>query len=163
MNLNIGNKGEKIEIRNFLGEKRTAPASWLRVSRSRGRRRQGWPRPRGQRHRPRLQVRRAHPMSCLVKKKDIRKFLDGFYVSEKGVISMSKRLLVSEVLECLGEGRLGLGRGKTKAGMPSFFIRLRSFVIISCPKLTVARENTSNTTQLTFRGALEISTVRIVF
>jgi large subunit ribosomal protein L9e len=25
-------------------------------------------------------------MACLVKKKDIRKFLDGFYVSEKGVI-----------------------------------------------------------------------------
>merc|ERR1712216_263005 len=26
-------------------------------------------------------------MACLVKKKDIRKFLDGFYVSEKGVIN----------------------------------------------------------------------------
>ena len=26
-------------------------------------------------------------MSCLVKRKDIRKFLDGFYVSEKGVIN----------------------------------------------------------------------------
>jgi large subunit ribosomal protein L9e len=29
-------------------------------------------------------------MACLVKKKDIRKFLDGFYVSEKGVIETAE-------------------------------------------------------------------------
>ena len=29
-------------------------------------------------------------MACLVKRKDIRKFLDGFYVSEKGVIETAE-------------------------------------------------------------------------
>jgi large subunit ribosomal protein L9e len=88
VNLNIGNKGEKIEIRNFLGEKRIRTCVMQEgvtikrddavkdclvlegndidnVSKS---------------------AALIH-MSCLVKKKDIRKFLDGFYVSEKGVIS----------------------------------------------------------------------------
>ena len=86
--INIGNKGEKIEIRNFLGEKRIRTCVMQEgvtikrddavkdclvlegndidnVSKS---------------------AALIH-MSCLVKKKDIRKFLDGFYVSEKGVIS----------------------------------------------------------------------------
>ena len=88
VNLNIGNKGEKIEIRNFLGEKRMRSCTMA----------------------PGVTIKRDETvkdglilegndidnvsksaalihMSCLVKKKDIRKFLDGFYVSEKGVIS----------------------------------------------------------------------------
>ena len=36
VNLNIGNKGEKIEIRNFLGEKRTRTCVMAEGSRSRG-------------------------------------------------------------------------------------------------------------------------------
>jgi large subunit ribosomal protein L9e len=87
VNVNLGTKGEKIEIRNFLGEKRTRVCNMLdgvkisrddnvkdclvlegndidNVSKS---------------------AALIH-MSCLVKKKDIRKFLDGFYVSEKGVM-----------------------------------------------------------------------------
>ena len=88
VNLNIGSKGEKIEIRNFLGEKRMRSCTMA----------------------PGVTIKRDETvkdglilegndidnvsksaalihMSCLVKKKDIRKFLDGFYVSEKGVIS----------------------------------------------------------------------------
>ena len=88
VNVNLGTKGEKIEIRNFLGEKRTRTCNMLdgvkiardetvkdclvlegndidNVSKS---------------------AALIH-MACLVKKKDIRKFLDGFYVSEKGVIN----------------------------------------------------------------------------
>jgi large subunit ribosomal protein L9e len=88
VNINIGPKGEKVEIRNFLGEKRTRVCNMLdgvkigrdesvkdclvlegndidNVSKS---------------------AALIH-MSCLVKRKDIRKFLDGFYVSEKGVIT----------------------------------------------------------------------------
>jgi|UniRef100_A0A7S0XAG4 large subunit ribosomal protein L9e len=87
VNVNIGDAGEKVEIRNFLGEKRTRTCMMQegvkiardaavkdclviegndidKVSKS---------------------AALIH-MSCLVKKKDIRKFLDGFYVSEKGVI-----------------------------------------------------------------------------
>ena len=88
VNVNIDGKGEKVEIRNFLGEKRTRTCVMQEgvkikrddmvkdclvlegndidnVSKS---------------------AALIH-MSCLVKKKDIRKFLDGFYVSEKGVIN----------------------------------------------------------------------------
>ena len=88
MNVNIDGKGAKVEIRNFLGEKRTRTCHMQ----------------------PGVKISRDEMvkdclvlegndidcvsksaalihMSCLVKKKDIRKFLDGFYVSEKGVIS----------------------------------------------------------------------------
>jgi large subunit ribosomal protein L9e len=88
VNINIDGKGAKVEIRNFLGEKRTRTCHMLEgvkiarddtvkdclvlegndidnVSKS---------------------AALIH-MSCLVKRKDIRKFLDGFYVSEKGVIN----------------------------------------------------------------------------
>ena len=87
VNVNIPDAGEKIEIRNFLGEKRTRTCMMLEgvkifrddnvkdclvlegndidnVSKS---------------------AALIH-MACLVKRKDIRKFLDGFYVSEKGVM-----------------------------------------------------------------------------
>ena len=85
VNINIDGKGAKVEIRNFLGEKRTRTCHMLEgvkiarddtvkdclvlegndidnVSKS---------------------AALIH-MSCLVKRKDIRKFLDGFYVSETG-------------------------------------------------------------------------------
>ena len=88
VNVNIDGKGAKVEIRNFLGEKRTRTCHMQ----------------------PGVKISRDEMvkdclvlegndidcvsksaalihMSCLVKKKDIRKFLDGFYVSEKGVIS----------------------------------------------------------------------------
>ena len=88
VNLNIGNKGEKIEIRNFLGEKRTRTCIML----------EGVKIARDEMVKDCLvlegndidNVSKSAAlihMSCLVKKKDIRKFLDGFYVSEKGVIS----------------------------------------------------------------------------
>jgi large subunit ribosomal protein L9e len=87
VNVNIPDAGEKIEIRNFLGEKRTRTCMMLEgvkifrddnvkdclvlegndidnVSKS---------------------AALIH-MACLVKRKDIRKFLDGFYVSEKGMM-----------------------------------------------------------------------------
>ena len=86
VNLNTG-KGDVVEIRNFLGEKRTRICKMLEgvkvhrddsvkdqivlegndidnVSKS---------------------AALIH-MACLVKRKDIRKFLDGIYVSEKGLM-----------------------------------------------------------------------------
>jgi len=52
---------------------------------------------------------------------------------------MSKRLLVSEVLECLGRGRrLGLGRGRTKkAGIAVFFYQTSLFLIASTMTLVL--------------------------
>jgi len=87
VNINIEKNGTVVEIRNFLGEKRTRVCNMLEgvksyrdesvkdcivlegndidtVSKS---------------------AALIH-MACLVKNKDIRKFLDGIYVSEKGTI-----------------------------------------------------------------------------
>ncbi|KAK2077447.1 60S ribosomal protein L9 [Prototheca wickerhamii] len=87
ININIDNNGTKVEIRNFLGEKRVRVVNMLAgvscerssavkdelvltgndielVSRS---------------------AALIHQV-CLVKHKDIRKFLDGIYVSEKGTL-----------------------------------------------------------------------------
>ena len=88
VNLNIGNKGEKIEIRNFLGEKRIRTCVMQ----------EGVTIKRDDAVKDCLVIEGNDidnvskyaaliHMSCLVKNKDIRKFLDGFYVSEKGVIS----------------------------------------------------------------------------
>ena len=87
VNVNIPAKGEKIEIRNFLGEKRTRTCNML----------EGVKIARDEMVKDCLvlegndidNVSKSAAlihMACLVKKKDIRKFLDGFYVSEKGVI-----------------------------------------------------------------------------
>ena len=87
ININIENKGSKVEIRNFLGEKRVRVVDMLpgvsiklsdavkdelilegndieNVSRS---------------------TALIH-QQCLVKNKDIRKFLDGIYLSERGLL-----------------------------------------------------------------------------
>jgi len=88
VNINMEKKGTVVEIRNFLGEKRTRVCNMLpgvvcirddtvkdqiilegndidNVSKS---------------------AALIH-MACLVKNKDIRKFLDGIYVSERGLMS----------------------------------------------------------------------------
>eukprot|EP00775_Hariotina_reticulata_P007117 gene7117-7331_t len=88
ININIENKGSKVEIRNFLGEKRVRVVDML----------------------PGVSIKRSDAVKdelilegndienvsrttalihqqCLVKNKDIRKFLDGIYVSEKGLLS----------------------------------------------------------------------------
>jgi len=87
ININIDGKGGKVEIRNFLGEKRVRIVTML----------------------PGVNLERSAAVKdelvltgndielvsrscalisqvCLVKKKDIRKFLDGIYVSDKGTI-----------------------------------------------------------------------------
>lgn len=87
INANIPSDGKKVEIRNFLGEKRTRKIEMLqdtKISRS-------------DTVKDQLvltgndieAVSRScaliHQM-CLVKKKDIRMFLDGIYVESKGII-----------------------------------------------------------------------------
>jgi large subunit ribosomal protein L9e len=84
ININIDGKGDKVEIRNFLGEKRVRVVHML----------------------PGVKIERSDVKDelvltgndielvsrscalihqiCLVKHKDIRKFLDGIYVSGKG-------------------------------------------------------------------------------
>lgn len=88
VNVNLGPKGEKVEIRNFLGEKRTRVCNMqegVKISRDdsvkdclvlEGNDIDNVSKSAALIH-----------MSCLVKKKDIRKFLDGFYVSERGVMN----------------------------------------------------------------------------
>ena len=87
VNMNIGGKGEKIEIRNFLGEKRTRVCNMLEgVKISRDDSVKDCLVLEGNDIDNVSKSAALIHMSCLVKKKDIRKFLDGFYVSEKGVI-----------------------------------------------------------------------------
>jgi large subunit ribosomal protein L9e len=87
ININIENKGSKVEIRNFLGEKRVRVVDML----------------------PGVSIKRSDAVKdelilegndienvsrstalihqqCLVKNKDIRKFLDGIYLSERGLL-----------------------------------------------------------------------------
>ena len=87
VNINIDKNGSVVEIRNFLGEKRTRVCKMLEGVKS---------------YRDETvkdcivlegndidNVSKSAAlihMACLVKKKDIRKFLDGIYVSEKGTI-----------------------------------------------------------------------------
>ncbi len=87
INITIENNGSLVEIRNFLGEKRVRKinmAEGIKIVRSddvkdqlvlTGNNLEG------------LSVSAALiNQSCLVKKKDIRKFLDGIYISERGLI-----------------------------------------------------------------------------
>ena len=88
ININIVNGGKRVEIRNFLGEKIVRRVDMIgdtKIEKSdavkdeiilTGTDLEGVSRSCALIH-----------QSCLCKKKDIRKFLDGFYVSEKGVIS----------------------------------------------------------------------------
>ena len=87
VNINIDKNGSVVEIRNFLGEKRTRVCKMLEGVKS---------------YRDETvkdcivlegndidNVSKSAAlihMACLVKKKDIRKFLDGMYVSEKRVM-----------------------------------------------------------------------------
>ena len=87
ININIEDKGTRVEIRNFLGEKRVRDVKML----------------------PGVTIKRSDAVKdelilqgndienvsrstalihqqCLVKNKDIRKFLDGVYVSESGLL-----------------------------------------------------------------------------
>jgi large subunit ribosomal protein L9e len=87
ININIENKGSKVEIRNVLGEKRVRVVDML----------------------PGVSIKRSDAVKdelilegndienvsrstalihqqCLVKNKDIRKFLDGIYLSERGLL-----------------------------------------------------------------------------
>jgi large subunit ribosomal protein L9e len=87
INASIGDKKDGIEIRNFLGEKRVRRVEMLK----------GVTVTRSEKVKDELVlegddielVSRSAALinqACHVKKKDIRKFLDGIYVSEKGVI-----------------------------------------------------------------------------
>ncbi|KAG2491764.1 hypothetical protein HYH03_009925 [Edaphochlamys debaryana] len=87
ININIENQGKKVEIRNFLGEKRVRVVNMLdgvKIARSDG-------------VKDELvlsgsdleNVSRSAALvsqSCRVRVLDIRKFLDGIYVSEKGLL-----------------------------------------------------------------------------
>ncbi|KAG2452726.1 hypothetical protein HYH02_002957 [Chlamydomonas schloesseri] len=87
ININIENQGKKVEIRNFLGEKRVRVVNMLdgvKIARSDG-----------VKDELVLQgndlenVSRSAALinqSCHVRVLDIRKFLDGIYVSEKGLL-----------------------------------------------------------------------------
>lgn len=89
INANIGKNGEFIELRNFLGEKRVRKVDMLsgvKVARSDDVKDQIYL----EGNDIELVGRSAaliHQV-CLVKKKDIRMFLDGVYVSEKGAIQL---------------------------------------------------------------------------
>ena len=88
ININIENKGSVVEIRNFLGEKRVRVIDMLpgtTIERSTG-------------VKDELvlsgnnieNVSRSCALihqSCLVRNKDIRKFLDGIYISERGTLA----------------------------------------------------------------------------
>mmetsp|Transcript_5390 Transcript_5390/g.11869 ORF Transcript_5390/g.11869 Transcript_5390/m.11869 type:complete len:192 (-) Transcript_5390:70-645(-) len=88
VNINIDKKGTVLEIRNFLGEKRVRVVNMLpgvTVARSEG-------------VKDELTVQGSDKenvsrscalisQSCLVRDLDIRKFLDGIYVSEKGLLA----------------------------------------------------------------------------
>jgi len=88
INVNIVDNGQTVEIRNFLGEKRVRGVKML----------SGVTVERSTSVKDELVlsgndvelVGRSCALihqSCLVKEKDIRKFLDGVYVSEKGLVS----------------------------------------------------------------------------
>lgn len=88
INVNIEKKGTVVEVRNFLGEKRVRVVDML----------PGVSIIRSEAVKDELvlagndieNVSRSAALisqSCLVKDKDIRKFLDGIYVSEKGLAS----------------------------------------------------------------------------
>jgi len=91
INANIGTKGEFLELRNFLGEKRVRKVEMLsgvKVARSDDVKDQIYL----EGNDIELVSRSAaliHQV-CLVKKKDIRMFLDGVYVSEKGAIAVDE-------------------------------------------------------------------------
>jgi large subunit ribosomal protein L9e len=90
VNVNIPPKGELVEIRNFLGEKRTRVCNMLEgVKISRDDTVKDCLVLEGNDIDNVSKSAALIHMSCLVKKKDIRKFLDGFYVSEKGTIDDS--------------------------------------------------------------------------
>eukprot|EP00871_Galdieria_phlegrea_P005431 jgi/Galph1/588/GphlegSOOS_G5343.1 len=87
INVSISDSGDSLEIRNFLGEKRTRKVNMLKgvaVSRSESVKDEivliG-----NDIEQVAQSAANIH-QSCLVKNKDIRKFLDGIYVSEKGPI-----------------------------------------------------------------------------
>merc|ERR550537_1175384 len=86
VNVNIEGAGKKVEIRNFLGEKRVRKVDML----------SGTTIERSEDVKDELilkgndieMVSRSASLinqACLVKRKDIRKFLDGVYISEKGL------------------------------------------------------------------------------
>lgn len=87
INININEAGTSMEIRNFLGEKKVRKVDML----------QGVTVVRDERAKDQLLlegndidlVSRSAALiheSCMVKKKDIRKFLDGIYVSERKTV-----------------------------------------------------------------------------
>ncbi len=88
ININIEKKGAVVEIRNFLGEKRVRVVNMLpgcSIARSEGVKDElvvtG---------NDKENVSRSCALvsqSCLVRGLDIRKFLDGIYVSEKGILN----------------------------------------------------------------------------
>ena len=91
VNINIPGKGEKVEIRNFLGEKRTRTCNMLEgVKISRDEMVKDCLVLEGNDIDNVSKSAALIHMACLVKRKDIRKFLDGFYVSEKGVIETAE-------------------------------------------------------------------------
>lgn len=85
INAAFGDKGEWIEVRNYLGEKmvrKIEMPTGVQVMRSQNKDEviiEG-----NNIEEVSLSAARIH-QSCLMKNKDIRKFLDGVYVSEKGI------------------------------------------------------------------------------
>jgi large subunit ribosomal protein L9e len=87
ININIEGKGDKVEIRNFLGEKRVRVVDMLAgvtIERSQG-----------VKDELILSGNDVELVSrscalihqvCMVRHKDIRKFLDGIYVSDRGTL-----------------------------------------------------------------------------
>lgn len=87
VNIAIEDKGTRVEIRNFLGEKRTRVCQMLEgVKAYRDESVKDCIVMEGNDIDNVSQSAALIHMSCLVKNKDIRKFLDGIYVSEKGTI-----------------------------------------------------------------------------
>ena len=87
ININIDEKkGDMVEIRNFLGRKR--PRKCKMLPSVKAERSATWRinRVDRRRHRQCFQELRVDPRFVLGEEKDIRKFLDGMYVSEKRVM-----------------------------------------------------------------------------
>uniref|UniRef100_A0A6N2MPW8 Large ribosomal subunit protein uL6 alpha-beta domain-containing protein n=1 Tax=Salix viminalis TaxID=40686 RepID=A0A6N2MPW8_SALVM len=74
INASISNSNTAIEIRNFLGEKKVRKVNMLEG----------------------VSIVRSEK-KCHVKNKDIRKFLDGIYVSEKGTVVEEECVVVSRL------------------------------------------------------------------